>query len=350
MTKSKNQFVALGLGSLLLFAAGLVSAQGFPNPYASLDSWAKLPAGRTFGAVGDTDVDPDGVHMWAIIRCDATAPDRFGNECVDSDLDSIIKFDVDGNVVESFGGGMFIWPHGIELDADGNVWVTDAVSDARIPDGDKRGHQVVKFSPTGDVLMVLGTPGQAGSANNQCNSPADIVIGNNGDIFVADGHNNNGNNRVMKFNSRGEFITSWGHTGYGPSEFRALHTIASDQRGRLFVGDRSNNRLQLFEQDGTFINQWTQYGRPSGIFFDQHDNIYVADSESDDLQNPGWEMGIRIGDANLGWVKYFIQLPGGDPRSTTGNGAEFVSVDAAGNMFGGEPAPRKLQKYIRVRP
>jgi DNA-binding beta-propeller fold protein YncE len=269
---------------------------------------------------------------------------------VDSELDSVIKFDADGNVVESFGGGMFIWPHGIELDANGNVWVTDAVSDARIPDGDKRGHQVVKFSPTGEVLMVLGTPGEAGSANNQFNSPADVVIGNNGDIFVADGHNNNGNNRVMKFNAEGQFLMSWGQTGFGPSEFRALHTIAIDNRGSLFVGDRSNNRLQLFEQDGSFINQWTQFGRPSGIFFDQHDNIYVADSESDDLQNPGWEMGIRIGDANLGWVKYFIQLPGGDPRSTTGNGAEFVSVDAAGNMFGGEPAPRKLQKYIRVRP
>ena len=350
MTKSRTQFHALCMGALALMVAGLVSAQGYPNPCAALNSWAKLPDGRTFGAVGDTDVDPDGVHMWAIIRCDATAPDRFGNECVDSDLDSVIKFDADGNVVESFGGGMFIWPHGIELDADGNVWVTDAVSDARIPDGDKRGHQVVKFSPTGEVLMVLGTPGEVGNDNEHFNSPADVVIGNNGDIFVADGHNNNGNNRVMKFNAEGEFLMSWGQTGFGPGEFRALHTIAIDNRGRLFVGDRSNNRLQLFEQDGSFINQWTQFGRPSGIFFDQHDNIYVADSESDDLQNPGWEMGIRVGDANLGWVKYFIQLPGGDPRSTAGNGAEFVSVDAAGNMFGGEPAPRKLQKYIRVRP
>lgn len=350
MTNAKTQFIALCLGALALMATSLVAAQGYPNPYAALDSWAKLPDGRTFGAVGDTDVDPDGVHMWAIIRCDATAPDRFGNECVDSELDSVIKFDADGNVVESFGGGMFIWPHGIELDANGNVWVTDAVSDARIPDGDNRGHQVVKFSPTGEVLMVLGTPGESGSANNQFNSPADVVIGDNGDIFVADGHNNNGNNRVMKFNSEGQFIMSWGQTGYAPGEFRALHTIAIDQRGRLFVGDRSNNRLQLFEQDGTFINQWTQFGRPSGIFFDQHDNIYVADSESDDLQNPGWEMGIRVGDAKLGWVKYFIQLPQGDPRLTAGDGAEFVSVDAAGNMFGGEPRPRKLQKYIRVRP
>lgn len=349
MRNSKTLLASMLILSSALFS-GIATAQPYPNPYAQLNSWVQLPGGRTMGAVGDVDVDPDGVHMWAVVRCDATAPDRFGNECVDSDLDPILKFDVDGNVVESFGGGMFIWPHGIEIDPDGNVWVTDAVSNARIPDGDKRGHQVIKFSPSGDVLMVLGTPGESGNSTSHFNSPADVVIGNNGDIFIADGHNNNGNNRMMKFNSEGEFLMTWGQTGYAPSEFRALHTIAIDNRGRLFIGDRSNNRIQLFEQDGTFINQWTQYGRPSGIFFDAHDNIYVADSESDDLQNPGWEMGIRVGDANLGWVKYFIQLPGGDPRSTVGNGAEFVAVDAAGNMFGGEPAPRQLQKYIRVRP
>ena len=116
------------------------------------------------------------------------------------------------------------------------------------------------------------------------------------------------------------------------------------------MGDRSNNRIQLFTQDGEYINSWSQFGRPSGIFFDEHDNIYVADSESDDLQHPGWEMGIRIGDALLGWVNYFVQLPYGDPRDPAGNGAEFVVADRAGNMFGGEPRPRKLQKYIRVRP
>jgi DNA-binding beta-propeller fold protein YncE len=333
-----------------LAVCSLALAQPYPNPYRAVTHWATLPNGRTMGAVGDMDIDPDGVHIWAVIRCDASAPDRFGNECVDSNLDSVLRFDADGNVVRSFGGGMFIWPHGIDVDADGNVWVTDAVANNRIPAGDKRGHQVVKFSPTGEVLMVLGTPGESGSGNNQFTSPADVVIGNNGDIFIADGHNENGNNRVVKFDHNGQFIKSWGRTGYAPGEFRVLHTIAIDQRGRVFVGDRSNNRIQLFDQDGIFISQWLQFGRPSGVFFDQHDNIYVADSESDDVQNPGWEMGIRIGDALSGWVHYFIQLPTGDPRSTAGNGAEFVMADAVGNLYGGEPAPRKLQKYIRVRP
>ncbi len=84
-------------------------AQPYPNPYREVDNWAKLPNGRTMGAVGDVTVDPDGVHIWAIIRCDATARERFGNECLDSDLDPVLKFDQEGNVVQSFGGGRFMW-------------------------------------------------------------------------------------------------------------------------------------------------------------------------------------------------------------------------------------------------
>ena len=347
----KLSFSVLSLVILSFVFSNSVFAQGYVNPYATpMEPWAKLPGDRTMGAVGDLDVDPDGEHIWAVVRCDATAPNRFGNECVDSDLDSVLKFNSNGDVVESFGGGMFIWPHGIDVDSEGNVWVTDAVNQNNIPTGDNRGHIVVKFSPTGEVLMVLGTPGEQGPGPDHFTSPADVVIGDNGDIFVADGHYDDGNSRVAKFDRDGNFIKNWGKTGYAPGEFRVLHTIAIDQRGRLFVGDRSNNRIQLFTQDGEYINSWSQFGRPSGIFFDEHDNIYVADSESDDLQNPGWEMGIRIGDALLGWVNYFVQLPYGDPRNPAGNGAEFVVADRAGNMFGGEPRPRKLQKYIRVRP
>jgi hypothetical protein len=198
-----------------------VSAQSYPNPYATVDGWLSLPGGRTMGAVGDIDVDPDGEHIWAVVRCDATAPDRFGDECLDSDLDSILKIDSEGNVVESFGGGMFIWPHGIDADDEGNVWVTDAVADGRIPDGDRRGHQVVKFSPTGEILMVLGSPGEQGVAPNHFTSPADVVVGDDGNVFVADGHYESSNSRVVKFDRAGNFIKAWGQTGYAPGRWES---------------------------------------------------------------------------------------------------------------------------------
>jgi DNA-binding beta-propeller fold protein YncE len=324
-----------------------VRAQALPNPYRLVDGWATLPGGREMGAVGKVTVDPDGRHIWAVIRCDAGA-ERFGWECLDSELDPIIKFDPDGNVAASFGGGLFIWPHGIDVDADGNVYVTDAASADRTQDG-RRGHQVIKFSPTGEVLLVLGTPGEPGSDIDHFNSPADVAVADNGDIFVADGHYSTGNNRVVHFAADGRFIKTFGQTGYGPGEFRSLHAIAIDNAGRLFVGDRDNNRIQIFNQAGEHLSTWTQFGRPSGIAFDDNGRIYVADSESDDVQNPGWEMGIRIGDAATGWVEEFILYQWGDPRETAGNGAEFVAVDAAGNLYGGEPRPRNLQKYVRIR-
>ena len=341
-------WIAALLGITLIASTEQAVAQNSSNRYAIVDDWAKLPGGREMGAVGKATIDPDGRHVWAVVRCDAGA-ERFGDECRDSDLDPVLKFDPDGNMVESFGGGLFIWPHGIDVDSDGNVWVTDGVGSGNIPEGDDRGHRVIKFSGRGEVLMILGTGGEEGGGRNHFTSPSDIAIAENGDIFVADGHGN-GNNRVVKFNRRGEFLMSWGQTGYGPGEFRSLHAIDIDPSGRVFVGDRSNSRIQIFDQQGNHIATWTQFGRPSGIAFDNNGRIYVADSESDDVQNPGWEMGIRIGEIETGWVTEFIRFPWADPRDTSGNGAEFIAVDRDGNMYGGEPRPRQLRKYMRVRP
>lgn len=342
--------LALLAGAAALSAANVAHAQALPNPYRAVDHWAKLPPDRPMGAVGDLTMDPDGRHLWAIVRCSATEPERFGSECLDSTLDPILKFDLQGNLVKSFGGGRFIWPHGLDVDREGNVWVTDAVSPKRTPPG-RRGHQVVKFSPEGQVLLTLGTPGVAGSGPDHFNSPSDVAVAANGDIFVADSHSfDEGNNRVVKFDRTGRFLKAWGRTGYAPGEFRMLHSIAIDPEGRVFVADRGNNRIQIFDQEGRFLAQWTQFGRPSGITFDQQGQIYVTDSESDNVQNPGWEMGIRIGDARTGWVRYFILYPWGDPRVVEGTGAEYVAVDRDGNLYGGEPKPRRLQKYVRVRP
>ncbi len=352
----RNVYVAavvVSLGFAGVFGAPQPSeAQGLPNPYRIAEGWAQLPNGKAMGAVGKAVTDPDGRHIWAVVRCERLEEQsRFGDECRDSKTDPIVQFGPDGKVVKTFGGGMFIWPHGLDVDKDGNVWVTDAVSTSRIPKGDKRGHIVVKFSPQGKVLLTLGTGGQEGSGPDHFTSPSDVVVSPGGDVFIADGHGETGNNRIVRVSKDGQFVKAWGKTGYAPGEFRSIHAIAMDSRGRVFVGDRGNNRIQIFDQDGKSLSvPWTQFGKPSGITFDNQDRIYVADSESDDVQNPGWEEGIRIGDAKSGWVHWFVQFPWGDPRTTVGNGAEFVAVDRDGNIYGGEPAPKRLQKYVRVRP
>src|SRR5262245_8274783 len=164
----RTQRTGLAAAVALVASVGAVSlvAQALPNPYRMVDGWAQLPGGKPIGAVGKVAIDPDGRHVWAVIRCEPLAdPNRFGDECRDSKTDSVLKFSPEGKVVKSFGGGMFIWPHGIDVDRDGNVWVTDAVASNRAPKGDKRGQQVVKFSPEGKVLLTLGVPGEPGSDN-----------------------------------------------------------------------------------------------------------------------------------------------------------------------------------------
>jgi len=313
-----------------------------PNPFRTVENWFKLPAGRMWGSTSAVDIDRDGTSIWVAERCGA-------NSCAGKMDPPILKFDQSGTLVKSFGGGMFVFPHGIAVDKDGNVWVTDGQG------RDGKGHQVFKFSPDGKVLMTLGKAGVAGDGPDTFNQPDDVAIAPTGDIFVSDGHTPAmGNARVMKFTKDGKFIKQWGKHGSGPGEFEVPHALAFDSRGRLFVGDRANNRIQIFDQDGNFIDQWKQFSRPSGVYIDNHDVIYVTDSESTDKPgygyNPGWRRGIRVGSAIDGSVAAFIP----DPLSPTADGklpatsaAEGVAADATGNVYGAEVGPKTLKKYVR---
>ena len=324
MSRASLRPVVVAAALVAVVGVNVATAQVLPNPYRQVDGWASLPGGRTMGAVGGVTMDPDGEHLWAVIRCDATAPNRFGNECLDSDLDPVLKFNMEGSVVESFGGGMFIWPHGIHVDSEGNVWVTDAVAEGRTPDG-TRGHQVIKFSSTGRVLMTLGTPGKPGVGNNSFNAPADVVVADNGDIFVADGHGDNTNNRIVKFSKDGTFIKSWGKTGYGPGEFRTLHAIAMDAEGRIYVGDRSNNRIQIFTEDGEFIEEWPDVSDPVGVFIDENDGVWVISARLN-----------RILKYNLaGELQYYFGAFGGTRGGFAGglSRPHQLDVDQEGNLY-----------------
>ncbi len=315
-----------------------------PNPYATVnpgdEDWVNLPNGRTWGATS-TVYSAGGGFIWAAERCGAN-----GN-CLDTpEIDPIFLIDPEGNVVRSFGAGLIVWPHGIHVDPEGNVWIADARGD----DQRRKGHQVHKFSPDGELLMSLGQPGLAGKGDYIFDQPNDVAVAPNGDIFVADGHSANGNNRIVKYNSEGEYLMEWGGTGAGDGEIRVPHALAMDSQGRLFVADRGNSRLQIFDQDGNHLDTWTQFGRPSGLYIDSNDTLYSADSESNTgpRRNPGWYRGIRIGSAIDGFVTAFIP----DPNSGAARGtsvAEGVTADEEGNVYGAEVAQRKLRKYSLQR-
>jgi len=324
--------------SLLLAAAAILSAasnepNSQPNPYRTIDHWGKLPEGRTWGSVAGIDVDSKD-HIWVAERCGA-------NTCAGSNLDPIMEFDTEGRLLKSFGGGMFVFPHGLGVDKEGNVWVTDGQGK------DGRGHQVFKFSPDGKVLMTLGKAGVAGTTPDTFNMPSDVIVAPNGDIFIADGHGGNSNNRVVKFDKTGKYVTEWGKKGTGPGEFDGPHCLAFDSKGRLYVGDRNNNRIQIFDQNGKYIDEMKQFSRPSGIFIDKHDFIYVADSESESVSrnHNGWKRGMRGGKLSDGIVLFFIPDPDENARGTSA--AEGVAVDSKGAIYGAEVGPKDIKKYVK---
>jgi streptogramin lyase len=317
-----------------------------PNPYETVKDWAKLPEGRMWGSTSAVEIDKDGKTIWVGERCGA-------NSCQDSMLDSIIHFDENGKVIKSFGAGLLIAPHGIFVDRDGNIWVTDCTCTggargAATTPAPAKGHQVFKFSPEGKLLMTLGKAG-GGRDPEFFFQPNDVLVAPNGDVFVSEGHSSAAGStaRVLKFSKDGKFIKSWGKLGNGAGDFDQPHALAMDSRGRLFVGDRNNNRIQIFDQDGKFLAEWKQFSRPSGIYIDKNDVIYVADSESESVSrnHDGWKRGIRVGSAKDGSVKYFIPDPVEKAPSTSA--AEGVAADARGNVYGAEVGPRALKKYVK---
>ncbi len=326
-----SAFGSLGIAAVIVLAGG--QAATLPNPYTAIEKWGQLPAGRTWGSTSAVDIAPNG-HVWVGERCGA-------NTCAGSDLPAILEFDASGNLLKSFGAGLFVFPHGFHVDRDGNVWVTDAQG------RDGKGHQVFKFSPDGKVLLTLGKPGVAGAGNDELNQPSDVAVAPSGEIFVADGHDAGSNMRIVKYTKDGKFIKSWGRPGSAPGEFNAPHGIAFDSKGRLFVADRGNNRLQIFDQDGKFLEEWKQFSRLSGIYIDKNDVLYGSDSESNTKRNPGWKRGIWVGSARDGSVTAFIPDPEKNPDQSSTSGAEGVAADASGNIYAAEVGPKMVKKYVR---
>jgi len=344
-------------------SADVQPTNDLPNPYQTTAPWGKPADGRKWGALNGVAIDNDGVSVWVADRCGANPDVPPGaspvayDSCAGSKLAPVMKFDGAGNVLKSFGAGMFIFPHKIYVDRDGNVWVVDGrgVNERErklFPQDATKGHTVVKFSPDGKVLLTIGKAGVAGDPPDALTEPTSVVVAPNGDIFIAEGHSGQQPTatpatvaRISRFTKDGKFVKSFGKLGTGPVEFRTPHDIAMDPQGRLLVADRGNHRIQFLDQNGTFISEWKQFGRPSGVYL-RNDLIYVADSESNGVApNPGWLRGIRVGRLSDGAVLYRIPDP---LELKTTSAAEGVAVDAQGNVYGGEVGPRQLVKHTKI--
>jgi sugar lactone lactonase YvrE len=328
----------------------IITGEGLPNPAPNVTrNWGDLPAGREWGSTAGIDIDPNDGHVWAYERCGAGT---FGGgtqiNCDTNPVDPVFKFDRNtGAVLANFGGGIMMTPHGIHVDDEGNVWVADFAGNA----AGTKGHQVHKFSPDGELLLSLGTAGQASDAPGQFNQPNDVIVGPDGSIYVADGHNGQGmlNNaameegraagntgRIQKFTPDGELITGWGQIGVRHGEFRTPHALEFDSQGRLWVADRGNHRLEIFDQDGNYLDSRYSYGRISGIFITEDDMMYAIDSESSPTSHPNWVNGVRIGHIDSDMITAFIPPFDRPDRLDQGTAGEGVAVDADGNVYAAE--------------
>jgi sugar lactone lactonase YvrE len=339
-----------------------------PAPYARDETFFKFPAGRTLGSTSAIGMDPDGKSVWIVERC--------GNQssCIGSKVNPIIEFDAHGNVVRQFGAGLLVFPHGMDVDREGNVWVADLQpnfhrpltfgKNVPMPDAPKgskpAGGVVLKFSHEGKLLMTLGTPGVSGTDAAHFSQPADVQVAPDGDIFVADGHDTLPSNaRIVRFDKTGKFIKAWPSCGkpIGTDLLMRIdcnHTLAMDSRGRLFVGNRGNNRISIFDKDGKLLDEWTQFGKPSGLFIDKNDILYSADSESDITGGNAYIRGVHVGSARTGKVTAFLPdthqnpspwMPGPRPYGTP-TGSEGVVAGADGTIYVSQVLPAMLVRYV----
>ena len=334
------------LATMAAEGANPITGEGLSNPNPTrIGSWATLPEGRQWGSTAGVDIDPTDGHVWGYERCAAGSAGGPGINCDNNPVDPIFKFDRNtGEILANFGAGIFVTPHGIDVDEDGNVWVTDFAGN----EAGTKGHQVHKFSQTGELLMSLGVAGQPGDAPGQLNQPTDVIVGPDGSIFVADGHAGQGlttdaqmqvaraaglTGRIVKFSSEGDYLMEWGEIGTEHGQFRTPHALAFDGQGRLWVADRGNHRLEIYDQNGNYLESRYQYGRISDVFITEDQMVYAIDSESNRLRHINWRNGVRIGPVDRDALVGFIPGWDSDSRPNHGVAGEGVAVDADANVY-----------------
>ena len=329
-----------------------VNAGARPSPYRAIRDWAQLTLERRpWGGSNNVAIDRDGKTVWATDRCTAaTTPG-----CLGTTSNPIHHFDEAGREIRSFGGGMFVWPHGLHVDRNGNIWVTDARTPtaaevAKFPDARSKGDVVVKFSPEGKVLMTLGTGGVRGNPPNALAEPTAVITDPaNGDVYVAESHMDvtdpNLIARISVFDRNGRFLRTFGKAGVGPGEFRTPHALAFDSRGNLVIADRHNHRVQVLTKSGRFVREYLNFSRVSGLAVDASDVLYATDSESTEAVHPGWSRGIRIGSLADGRVTIFV--PPHMTASPDGAMGEGIALGPNGSLYTAESIVLGVTKYIK---
>lgn len=302
--------------------------------YVLVKDWPQLPAGYKLGNPTGIGIDKDqniivfhrAGRSWPLI---SPMPQSFISAA------TIIELDRESGIMKnSWGGGLFIMPHGLKVDKDNNIWVTDVGL-----------HQVFKFSHAGVLLMKIGEAGGAGKDAVHFNRPTDVAVARDGSFYVCDGY---GNSRVVKFSSSGQYLLEWGVKGDGPGQFNIPHGIDLDDEGNVYVADRENSRVQVFDPEGKYVKEWKQesFGKINAITFDKEKKQFLAvDYQNAWFKPKGSDILLFDSTGNI-----LFRL--GRSGSYVGPVCWYhdIAIDNEGSVYIGDILGNRIWKFKRVSP
>lgn len=325
--------VCLFLASVFLFACADDSEKNntdHPINYALVETWPQLPAGYSFGQPTGIGIDSK-QHIFVFHRAGRKWSDPFPKEFIDKN--TILELDEEtGIIIKEWGANLFIMPHGLTVDKEDNIWVTDVGL-----------HQILKFSHDGQLLMTLGIAKTPGNDSLHFNLPTDVAVADDGSFYVSDGY---GNSRVMKFSASGSYLLEWGTKGSDEGEFDIPHGITIDKNEHVYVADRQNNRIQVFDKNGKFLrvlkNKDSVPQLPA-VTIDSAQHLYAIDFDytiTTDLGNKGSKIFRYDSSGNI-----VFQFGSTGENKRTVSWYHDIAVDRQGNIYVGDIHGIKLLKF-----
>lgn len=321
------------LASIFLFACADDSKKNNtdqPINYALVEVWPQLPAGYSFGQPTGIGIDSK-QHVFVFHRAGRKWTDPFPEEFIDRN--TILELDAEtGTIINEWGANLFIMPHGLTVDKQDNIWVTDVGL-----------HQILKFSHDGKLLMKLGVAKTPGNDSLHFNLPTDVAVADDGSFYVSDGY---GNSRVVKFSASGNYLLEWRTKGSKEAEFNIPHGITIDKSEHVYVADRQNNRIQVFDKNGAFLrvlkNKDSVPQLPA-VTIDSAQHLYAIDFDytiTTDIGNKGSKI-FRYDTA--GNVVFQFGSTGENKRTVSWY--HDIAVDQQGNIYVGDIHGTRLLKF-----
>jgi len=309
--------------------------KGVGGPTYSLAAgWPQLPDRFVLGNPSGIGIDSAG-HVIVFCRRKRVWPVLLPIPGSLMTTDAILVLDgSSGKLLGSWGAGEFVMPHGLTVDAQDNIWITDVGL-----------HQVMKFSHEGKRLLTLGVAGEPGNDSLHFNRPTGVAVAPDGSFYVSDGYRNS---RVVKFSAGGKYLFEWGRKGSSAGEFDIPHGICLDETGNIYVADRENRRIQVFDPSGRFLRQLADrsFGNICGIAYDAfaHRIVAVDDQSFLHLKHRGSDVLIldREGKVISRW---------GRSGGTDGPACWYhdVALGRDGSIYVGDILGDRVQKFIPRR-